>query len=36
MERGLISSVGLNVTPHFSHWSPYAFSLPHFGHVPVM
>ena len=33
---GLINSVGLNEVPHFSHWSPYAPSLLHEGHSPVI
>lgn len=33
---GLISSSGERVLPHFSHWSPYAPSEPHFGQVPVI
>jgi hypothetical protein len=32
---GLIKSVAFNVDPHFSHWSPYASGLSHFGQVPV-
>src|SRR5690554_5316302 len=35
VDTGLIKSVALSEVPHFSHWSPYASSLPHFGQVPV-
>jgi hypothetical protein len=31
VDFGLIKSVAFSVEPHFSHWSPYASSLPHFG-----
>src|SRR5690606_4033577 len=35
VDTGLIKSVAFNEVPHFSHWSPYASSLPHCGQVPV-
>src|SRR5690606_18732327 len=35
VDFGLIKSVAFNEVPHFSHWSPYAPSLLHFGQVPV-
>src|SRR5215212_4889411 len=33
---GFINSSGLRDVPHLSHWSPYAFSKPQFGHVPLI